>query len=82
MQLTLSRPGRTRTRDKGIMSPQATTKNTEENEVSGKGAAQGAAVELQNSVLDPDLNLIIRQWPRLSESIKSAIRTLAETAEK
>ncbi len=55
------------------MIPLLTPLNPEGKANSEKCAAAGAAVELDNSTLDPDLQTIIDRWPALPDAIKAGI---------
>ena len=77
-----SRPGRTRTRDKGIMSQQVTPVNPRENGTFSNCAAPGAAVELENVPIDPDLQAIIARWSELPEALKAGIMAMVRVTDR
>jgi len=58
------------------MSPLGTPENLDENVNSKQSAAPRAAVETGNTPLDPQLELLIERWPRLSKAIQQQIRLL------
>ena len=58
------------------MIQRATLENTEGNAHSPGGAAAGAAVGAETCPGDPDLQLLIDQWPHLLPSVRSAILDL------
>ena len=61
------------------MIQRATLENPEGNAQSPERAALGAAVDAENSPADPDLQLLINQWPSLRPSVRSAILKLLAT---
>ena len=63
-----------------IKSQSVTPENTEENTQSSNRAAQGAAVEHENAVIDPDLLVIIERWPDLPDALKAGIVAMIQTA--
>ena len=58
------------------MIQRATRENTVGNAHSPGGAAAGAAVDPENGPGDPDLQLLIDQWPNLLPSVRSSILDL------
>ncbi|MBC8352250.1 MAG: hypothetical protein H8E66_09690 [Planctomycetes bacterium] len=55
------------------MSQQVTPGNPRENTHSRDCAAAGAAVELENGAIDPDLRVIIERWADLPDAMKAGI---------
>jgi len=62
------------------MSHCASAENLEENAHSSDRAAQGAAVEHENAVFDPNLQVIIERWPELPDALKAGILAMIQTA--
>ena len=58
----------------------ATPENPEENANFRDSAAPGAAVDAQNTSIDPDLQAIIERWPELSEAVKAGILAMVRTS--
>jgi hypothetical protein len=56
-----------------IKSQSATPGNPEEKTHSRDSAAPGAAVDPENSPVDPDLRYIVERWNELSEPVKAGI---------
>ena len=58
----------------------ATPENPEENAHSRDSAAPGAAVGMQNTPIDPDLEAIIQRWPELPDVVKAEILAMVRTS--
>jgi len=43
-----------------------------------ESAAQGAAVDAENALFDPDLHAIIERWSDLPNAVKAAVLTLVQ----
>ncbi|QEG33942.1 hypothetical protein [Bythopirellula goksoeyrii] len=56
------------------------TENSEKNSISRQRAASGAAVDAENTPLDPDLATVIEQWASLPKAIKSGILAMVGSA--
>ena len=58
------------------MIQRVTPENPRENAHSQAGAAPGAAVELENGPIDPDLHTIMQRWADLPEALKAGIMAM------
>ena len=47
--------------------------------ISTSGGAKSGAPAAPNAPQDPDLELVVKQWPELPEHIKAAIKALVRT---
>ena len=56
------------------------SENPEENALSRDSAAPGAAVDAQNTSIDPDLQAIIERWPELPDAVKAGILAMVRTS--
>ena len=65
----------------GILSPDATRGNPEENADLQKGAAPGAAVGAENGPIDPDLARVIEAWPKLPAAIRAGVLAMIDAAD-
>ena len=62
------------------MIPLLTPLNPEGKANSEKCAAPGAAVQIDNSTLDPDLQTIIDRWPALPDAVKAGILAMVQAS--
>ena len=65
----------------GILSPDATRGNPEENADSGEGAAHSTALETAKAPIDPDLAGVIDAWHSLPPDTRTAILAIVEAAQ-
>jgi hypothetical protein len=63
--------------DKGLETPQ---KPSEKTPISKKTGANSGAVATNQSLTDPDLQLILTNWPKLSKPLQQGILAMIRSA--
>ena len=61
------------------MIPLAGAENLEENAHFENCAAPGAAPEMHNVLIDPELQSVIERWPNLPATLKAGILAMVES---
>ena len=74
--------GGIRTPDTRIMIQRVAIEKAGENEYSQDGAAPGAAVGIENGLVDSDLQAIIQRWADLPDAVKAGIVAMVRASSR